>query len=474
MLFNSWEFILFVPIVFAGHAFLRGKAVKVWLVVGSYVFYGWANPWYCALLAASTALDYFVALRIQASHGQRHRRLWLAVSACGNLGILVFFKCSAFLLAIVADTAHGFSLEVGTPQLAFAVPVGLSFYTFQTLGYTIDVYRRRTTPTKDFLAFALYVAFFPQLVAGPIERANRLLPQLLHKQVRSREDIMSGVTRILCGFAKKIVLADGLGLYVDQIYGQYGSASSYELLLATYCFAFQIYLDFSAYSDIAIGLARCLGVKLSENFRWPMLSRDMTEFFSRWHVSFSTWLRDYLFLPLAGDRPGLLHAAGAGVVTCLLGGLWHGADYTFVLWGLYIGVCVMVSSVFQTRRRRPRGRGAGAFGRADIVRAFVTFHALMGSMVLFRGVDLEMSLGIYGKWLSGWSTPDFATSIDAEYAASLLLLAIGAQIVHGFGCSRGFMDRRDPLSRGLLWGLMLLAIVVFYAPSSERFVYFQF
>ena len=474
LLFNSFEFLIFAPVALLGYALLSGAALRWWLIVASYVFYGWGIPWYCFLLLASTLLDFFAGQGIGAAGSPRARRAWLLASMTGNLGLLAVFKYSGFFARATNELAALLGLDARTPVPDILLPIGISFYTFQTMSYTIDVYRGVVRPTRSFSTFALYVAFFPQLVAGPIERASHLLAQVAQKQARSSDDLMAGISRILWGLLKKVVVADGLAVYVNRVYGNVEGALPGEVVLATYAFSFQIYLDFSAYSDIAIGLARCMGIELRENFRWPYLSRDISEFWRRWHISLSTWLRDYLFVSLGGMRRGPARSFANGMIVFFLAGLWHGAGARFVLWGIWIGLCFTAFTLWSGRRPRDR-REARPHRWRDLTGILLTFHVMWFSWFLFRAESLSDTGLLLHKLTRLASGPWFPVHAEDAYRAGVLVaIAAVAHVLRGFGAFEGVAARRSAWLVGVFWGLVVATIGLFHAPVREQFIYFQF
>jgi alginate O-acetyltransferase complex protein AlgI len=474
MFFNSYEFLIFAPVVLLTAALLRGMALRLWLVAASYVFYGWAEPVYCLLLLASTVLDFNVAQRIDQCNDARRRKVYLCLSIIGNIGMLASFKYLGFFTQTINGLAGmaDLPLELADPKIS--LPAGISFYTFQTLAYTIDVYRGKMKATKSFSTMALYVAFFPQLVAGPIERADRLMPQIASRQSRTSDDVMSGISRIAWGLLKKVVFADWLALYVNHVYARPGGATQWDLMLATYAFAFQIYLDFSAYSDIAIGLARTMGIKLQENFRWPYLSRNISEFWRRWHISLSTWLRDYLYIPLGGSRRGARRTLINIAIVMFLGGLWHGADWKFVYWGLWHGLGLIVFHLWSKITRRKADEDA-PFKPRDVVGIALTFHFVLISWVLFRADSATSAVQIFGKLFSKWPEMSFHWPMgDVARPALFLAVAMAAHIVRGLGWTDRLTRVRSPFWVGVFWGLVVVLIAIFAAPIRARFIYFQF
>lgn len=335
MLFNSIEFLLFLPTVFTLYWFIfnRLKIQNVLVLIASYVFYGWWDWRFLSLIFASTLVDYSVGILLDRSTNHRKRKVLLGISVVFNLGLLGFFKYFNFFIDNWIVLWDQFGINMHRSSLNIILPVGISFYTFQTLSYTIDIYRKRIEATRDFIAFSSFVAFFPQLVAGPIERASNLLPQFFKKRSFQYKQALSGVELIIWGIFKKVVIADNCTMYVNEIFDSYQDQSTLTLALGAVYFAFQIYGDFSGYSDIAIGTARLLGFDLMRNFNYPYFSRDIAEFWRRWHISLSTWFRDYVYIPLGGSRGGRLQQIRNVFIIFLVSGFWHGANWTFVFWG---------------------------------------------------------------------------------------------------------------------------------------------
>ncbi|PCJ54502.1 MAG: hypothetical protein COA70_05090 [Planctomycetota bacterium] len=474
MLFNSFEFLAFLPIALLGAKFLSGKARRIWLVILSYIFYGWATPWHCLLLVASTVLDFNIGRRMHATSDSVRRRRLLVASLCGNLGLLAAFKYSGMAAVAMNDllAALGAGYEMAIP--AILLPVGISFYTFQTLSYTIDVYRGNMKAEESFSTFALYVAFFPQLVAGPIERATHLLPQLKEKRRVSSQDQLSGWCRILWGLVKKVVFADWLAFYVDQIFALEGFGGPWAFLLAMNAFAFQIYLDFSAYSDIAIGLARLLGVNLRENFQWPYMSRSISDFWRRWHISLSTWLRDYLYIPLGGSRGGKAKTLRNFFIVMFLGGLWHGAAYTYILWGLWIGLALALHVLLKPfLSRGPLGAIPDPVMRVSGI--LLTYTIMLGAWVFFRAADLDQALAGFRVLGSDWGTVTFGPDPETSLRAGIALgVAVLAHILRGSGLAHPKIAHASAFRLSLFFGGSIILIALFHAPEGSRFLYFQF
>lgn len=337
MLFNSVEFAIFLPLVFCLYWFVMGNQLRgqnLLIVAASYLFYGWWDWKFLSLIVASSLVDYGLALQLGKTDDE-HRRKWLlGASLAFNLGVLAYFKYANFFIEqfITAFSSLGISLHLSTLQ--FILPVGISFYTFQTLSYTIDVYRKQLEPTRDWVVFFAYVSFFPQLVAGPIERATQLIPQFQTKRSFDYEKAKDGMRQILWGLFKKVVIADSCAVFVEEIFSAHETMAASSLILGAVLFAFQIYCDFSGYSDIAIGTARLFGISLMQNFAFPYFSRNIAEFWRRWHISLSTWFRDYLYIPLGGSRVDSQWKLVRNIFAIfLVSGFWHGADWKFIVWG---------------------------------------------------------------------------------------------------------------------------------------------
>ena len=401
MLFNSLDFAIFLPIVFILYWFVFGKKVRaqnILLVFASYLFYGWWDWRFLFLILFSTVVDYGVGLALQREQRQARRKLFLLVSIVVNIGLLGFFKYYNFFLDSFVDAFSLFGSSFTVNRLHVILPVGISFYTFQTLSYTIDVYRRKMQPTRDFVAFTAFVSFFPQLVAGPIERATHLLPQFFKKRTFHRDQAVIGIKQIVWGLFKKLVIADNCAQYANEIFNNYESYSSLTLVLGVVYFTFQVYGDFSGYSDIAIGTARLFNFRLSVNFRYPFFSRSMAEFWRRWHITLMSWFRDYVYIPLGGSRHGKLLQARNVLIVFVLCGLWHGASWNFVVWGLLYGFFFM-PSIFRTvnihsfKNVNPRSLPSlRAFFEMSLVFAGIAF-----GLVFFRTPTLADAFAYLGK-----------------------------------------------------------------------------
>lgn len=464
MLFNSIHFLLFLPIVVLVHYALGDlRYRKYFLLAASYYFYAvWSIPFVC-LLVASTGFGYLSARLIDASDSRRTRKLMLVMNLGVNLGILFFFKYFNFITLSFGNLV-GFQ---PWPLLDLVLPLGISFYTFQSMSYTIDVYRGDYPAEKDLLDIALYIAFFPQLVAGPIMRASEFLPQLTRLIEANYENIMRGCLLICIGLTKKVFLADPMGDFVDTVYGSYADYGSGALVLATYAFALQIYFDFSAYTDIAIGAAAILGFRLTQNFRAPYLAASIREFWRRWHISLSTWLRDYLYVSLGGSRHGAVRTYCALSATMLLGGLWHGAAWTFVIWGALHGLYLVVERLSTTRPR-----DSSAMGPLErLIRTAITLHLVCFAWIFFRAESFEQAFGIVGR---------IATLAPGESVSAVPALCLIALMAWQY-----LRERRPYLdvsalvqwpvpARWAIYAMLPLLIVAIAGARSPEFIYFQF
>ena len=355
MLFNSIEFLVFLPTVFILYWFVFNKKLKVQnliILVSSYVFYGWWDYRFLLLIFLSTIVDYIIGLNIPKQDSEKKQKILLGFSILFNLGVLGFFKYYNFFVDSWVDLFSSVGYEIKSVwTLNIILPVGISFYTFQTMSYTIDVYKKRLKPTKDYISFASFVSFFPQLVAGPIERATNLLPQILNKREFKYEQGVQGLRLIVWGMFKKVVIADSLAPMVNDIFSNYQDFGGGTLWLGAIYFAFQIYCDFSGYSDIAIGTSKLFGVELMSNFKFPYFSRNIGEFWRRWHISLSTWFRDYLYIPLGGSKEGKWKSINNIFIIFLVSGFWHGANWTFIFWGLFHSILFIPLFVFKTNRK---------------------------------------------------------------------------------------------------------------------------
>jgi D-alanyl-lipoteichoic acid acyltransferase DltB (MBOAT superfamily) len=475
MIFTTITFGVFALIVIPLYYLLGHKWQNAMLLVASYVFYGWWDWRFLLLLWLSTVVDFYIARRMDRRTGAARRRLML-VSVGLNLAYLGFFKYCNFFVRSAHDALATLGVHVDLPLLQIALPVGISFYTFQSISYIVDVYRNSREHTDDFVAFALYLAYFPHLVAGPIQRSTQLLPQILLPRKVTQDQLERGAALILVGFFKKLVIADNVAPTVNTIFDAPGARPRLELLLGTYLFALQIYCDFAGYTDIARGVSRLMGIELRLNFRQPYLSTNITDFWRRWHISLSDWLRDYLYISLGGNRGGKWRTYRNLMLTMLLGGLWHGASWNFVIWGGLHGLYLAAHKALVVDRRDRRGAAPASRGplgfAGDVLGVVVTFHLVCLAWVFFRAPTLASSWtylrGIVVQ--GGYVTP--RPILDTIiYLPLVLLVDLPAWLRRE---EQPVSDRWPWLARGLSYGLMLVACLWIGAPGGTPFIYFQF
>ncbi|HLY08183.1 MAG TPA: MBOAT family O-acyltransferase [Planctomycetota bacterium] len=460
MLFHSVDFLVFFAIVFPVHLLLRKTPyMNAWLLAASYVFYAWWNPSYLLLIAGTTIIDFYVVRHLETSSRKRY---WLGVSLFSNLGALAFFKYVRFFTVNVNALLSLLGLPFELPVLAPVLPLGISFFTFQSLSYAIDVYRGAIPAERNLIRYATYVSFFPQMISGPICRAGSLLPQLRTAPDVSLSRFTSGASMFLIGLFKKVAIADWLGLYVDRVYGAPENFQSPALIMATVAFAWQIYFDFSGYTDMARGVARAMGFHLTQNFKAPYTASDLGEFWGRWNITVSTWFRDYVYIPLGGNREGRAKGIRNVLLTMVTSGVWHGASWSFILWGLVHGVGRVATRdlgfLSSLIGRMPRVvQRAGVF-------VFVTF-----AWIFFRSRSVgEACLIVFRIFTSGWTDPRFPV---------LLLIPIVFVWTYQLLENREtpaprFWDRL-PVRIGIA-SFMISYLALVSQPSAQTFIYFNF
>ena len=477
MLFNSVPFLFFFSCVYAIYVVLGHRAQNRLLLAASYFFYGCWNPKLLGLIVLSTVVDYVCGLGIEASADPARRRRLVTVSVVTNLGILGCFKYFDFFVVSLGALLEGMGIPIEPLRLDLVLPVGISFYTFQTMSYTLDVYRGRVSAARKPLDFALYVAFFPQLVAGPIERGAHFLPQVQNERTISWERLRTGAWLIVLGYFQKVVIADNMAPVADAVFARPGELGPLETLTGIYAFAFQIYCDFAGYSNIARGLAALMGFDLMANFRMPYFALNPSDFWKRWHISLSSWLRDYLYIPMGGNRGTARETRANLIATMLLGGLWHGAAWNFVAWGGFHGLLLVGHRALERRFRRSVPRRPLPAALWTGARMFCFFHLVCFGWLLFRAVALRdvplMLASIVG--LSGQpvaATPDLMLFWAFAFATLLPLLVI--EIAQERSRDLLATERWAP-TRRLAMGLVLFAfIVVVGATGGDEFIYFQF
>lgn len=477
MLFNSIDFFVFLPVVFFLYWFVFNRNLKfqnLLIVLASYVFYGWWDWRFLSLILFSTIIDYSVGNLLLNDERNSRRRILLWVSIVVNLGFLGFFKYYNFFLESFISSFSFFGSEIKANTLNIILPVGISFYTFQTLSYTIDVYKRKLTPTKDFIAFSAFVSFFPQLVAGPIERATNLLPQFYRKRNFLYIDAVNGARQMLWGLFKKVVIADNCAEYANIIFNNYDSYNGSTLLLGAFFFAFQIYGDFSGYSDIAIGTARLFGFNLKQNFAFPYFSRDIAEFWRRWHISLSTWFRDYLYIPLGGSRGGMKMKIRNTFIIFVVSGFWHGANWTFIVWGALNAIYFLPLMLTNKNRVNTNVVAEDSLypTMKETFQILITFFITLIAWIFFRANNVEHALDyIYRMFSVNFlSTPEFLP-------LNIFLLLSFFMIVEWFGRRNQYaIEKIDLIYKPLRWGVYIIIIVIMFSFTGEQqeFIYFQF
>jgi len=481
MLFNSFQFLFFFVVVWLLFLVTRGTARKIILLIASYYFYMCWSTRYIWVIWGITLIDYLAGLQIEKAEQPGRRRLYLAISLFCNLGLLVLFKYFNFLTGSLHTASHLFGLRYDPPLLAIILPVGLSFHTFQAMSYTIEVYRRRVPAEKRLLEYALYVAFFPQMVAGPIERPYELLPQFHREPQVSGEGVRAGMVQALWGLFKKMVLADNVADFVKLIYDTPRHFNGAALLMATLLFSIQIYCDFSGYTDIALGLARMMGYELRINFMQPYFSRSVGEFWRRWHISLSTWFRDYVYIPLGGNRVKLSRHYANLMITFAISGLWHGANWTFVVWGFLHGVYLIVAQTTAPAAAR-FGRMLGLDRVPRLVIFFktvLTFSLVTFAWIFFRANSLRDAWYIASHLLPAGKLDPLLLKVGgfSRATAPFLVLSILAMFVVDWWIAHPARVPRlwgRPAFRALAYNACVYAIVFFGYFGHRDFIYFQF
>ena len=482
MLFNSFEFLIFLPIVFLLYWFIfKGRqAQNLFIVVASYVFYGWWAWRFLVLIFITTLLSFLSGLLIEK---YRDKAKWI----CGtniaiNIGILCYYKYVNFFANNLEALINQFGYQLDWVTLDIILPVGISFYTFQALSYTIDVYRRDTIATKDFIAFTSFISFFPQLVAGPIEKSTNLLPQFLKPRRFDYTDAVIGMRQILWGLFKKLIIADNCAQLANSIFDNYQNCNASLLLLGAIFFTFQIYGDFSGYSDIAIGTARLFGINLMKNFNLPYFSRDITEFWRRWHISLNKWFIDYVYIPLGGSRGTKVMVIRNILIVFFLSGLWHGANWTFVVWGLYNGIIIAVLTLLNLNQKRSAIISESCFlpPFKEIGQIVLTFALVVVGWIIFRAEDMTQAMGyIAGICDSSIiSLPNFRdlgfSFIQISFTLFFIVLL---QLIEWGQRKQEFgLEISNVRYRPVRWSIYIILMLIFsvFAGGQEEFIYFQF
>jgi len=470
MLFNSFEFALFLSIVFLLYWFVFNKQVKwqnLFLLIVSYIFYGWWDWRFLLLIAFSTTLDYWVGVQLGKIMNSRRRKLIFSLSCLVNFGFLGFFKYFNFFTENFIAAFDSLGYHIPAMPLKIILPVGISFYTFQSISYTADVYLKKLKPTSDFILFAAFISFFPQLVAGPIERAINLLPQFDKKRQFNYEEAKQGMQQILWGLFKKIVIADTLSGYVDQIFANYQVLPGSTLLLGAIYFAVQIYCDFSGYSSIAIGTAHLFGFTLMKNFNYPYFSKNVAEFWRNWHISLSTWFRDYVYIPLGGSRGTLGRVILNTLIVFALSGFWHGANWKFIAWGLLNCLFIIPTLIFSKNKKQ----GTASFILETLQIGF-TFFLITMTWIFFRSQNIEQAF-TYFKILFSKSLFTYPIQHGMAMALPLIIILFTIEWMRKKHISI-FQPKKMPMY--VRWSVYLIMVVTCLAffKQNQAFIYFQF
>lgn len=480
MFFNSIDFAIFLPIVFLLYWFVTNRNLKLQnllIVAASYLFYGWWDWRFLSLILFSTIIDFSVGRKLRKEENQTKRKILLWISVFVNLGFLGFFKYYNFFVDNFITAFSFFGTEIKENSLNIILPVGISFYTFQTLSYTIDVYKRKLKATKDFIAFSAFVSFFPQLVAGPIERATHLLPQFYKKRKFDYTLAVDGMRQILWGLFKKIVIADNCAEFANQVFNNSDEMNGSSLVLGAVFFSFQIYGDFSGYSDIAIGTSRLFGFDLMRNFNFPYFSRDIAEFWRRWHISLSTWFRDYLYIPLGGSRGGMSMKIRNTFIIFIVSGFWHGANWTFIVWGALNAIYFLPLLITNNNRNN---LGTIAEGKLipslkDFLRMLLTFSLTVFAWIFFRANNIGHAFnyirGIFSKSL--FEKPDILSENILIFCPILLMFIIVEWLQRE---KQHALEISHINFRLLRWSiyLTLILITLVFQGNQQGFIYFQF
>ncbi|MCX7725951.1 MAG: hypothetical protein N2053_03775 [Chitinispirillaceae bacterium] len=483
MAFNSLAFSIYLPAVFIIYWFVLSKNLKLqnlFLVIVSYFFYGWWNWKYLSLLLISSLTDYFIGLELEKYKNPTKRKIFLLGSIMVNLGILGIFKYYNFFLDSFITLFSYFGINIRSTSLQLILPVGISFYTFQTMSYTIDVYKKRIEPTKDLIAFLAYVSFFPQLVAGPIERATNLLPQFFKERKFDYSKATEGMRQILWGLIKKVVIADNCAEHANIIFFNADGYSGSTLLLGVLFFAFQIYGDFSGYSDVAIGTSRLFGFSLMKNFAYPYFSRDIAEFWRRWHISLSSWFKDYVYIPLGGSRQGVWSKVRNTFIIFLLSGLWHGANWTFIVWGFLNAIYFLPLLLTNNNRKNIEivAKGRSLPTVKEFLSILCTFIITLFAWIFFRSENIGDAISYISKIFSPslFTIPVFIGRLHALRTLFFIVIFI---LIEWQGREKDFALQdietkcKSPIVRYLLYYLLIFSLF-WFGGEEQKFIYFQF
>ena len=480
MLFNSIDFAIFFPVVFFLYWFVANRNLRlqnILLILASYTFYGWWDWRFLSLIAFSSLIDFLIGIQLSKTIKKQKRKLLLISSILVNIGFLGFFKYFNFFVENFADAFTLFGGDFEASSLDIILPVGISFYTFQTLSYSIDVYKKKLPPTSDIISFFAFVSFFPQLVAGPIERATNLLPQFYSKRKFNYHKATDGMRQILWGLFKKIVIADNCAELANEIFNNYGDHSSASLALGAIFFTFQIYGDFSGYSDIAIGTARLFGFNLMQNFAFPYFSRDIAEFWRRWHISLSTWFRDYLYIPLGGSKGGTWMKVKNTFIIFIVSGFWHGANWTFIVWGVINALYFLPLLLINNNRKN---LGTVALGKwlpsfRELLSMSTTFMLTVFAWIFFRAENLNHAFEYIYNLFSFSKTNNSSIGFESYI---VLMILIFFMLIEWLGRNNQYAIEKFTkwINKPVRWlfYLIITLIVFLFFGKEITFIYFQF
>ena len=483
MLFNSISFLIFLPIVYGLYWWIQSlenfkhtiSVQNIVLLISSYFFYAYWNIWFLGLLIFSTSLDYFSGLKIEGSTTNQNKKIWFWLSICINLGLLGLFKYFNFFSINLSELFRNFGWTYQPMLLLIALPVGISFYTFHGLSYVIDIYNDKIKAEKNILNYSLFVCFFPLLVAGPIERAQHLIPQLVQKKVFNRAKTIHGLQQMLWGFFKKIVIADNCAVFVNQIFSDYENLNSSSLFVGAIFFSFQIYGDFSGYTDIALGAARLFGIELFNNFSYPYFSKSINEFWKRWHISLTSWFRDYIYIPMGGNRVNPIRKVINTIIVFLISGFWHGANWTYISWGFLNSIFILPKTLSQKTQSNHSNKLLNkVFGTIQMLVTFLTVSILW---VFFRSKSVYDALKYLQNLAYKWNAilPDFNGRKSALVLSIIIFVfMIFEWIGKSYNCPLAIMNSFK--NKWLKWGFyyaIIFCILYFYR-GNDQFIYFQF
>ena len=483
MLFNSISFLIFLPIVYGLFWWIQSwenfkhtiSVQNILLLIASYFFYAYWNIWFLGLLIFSTSLDYFSGLKIESSATNQHKKIWFWLSICINLGLLGLFKYFNFISINLSELLGNFGWTYQPMLLLIALPIGISFYTFHGLSYVIDIYHDKIKAEKNILNYSLFVCFFPLLVAGPIERAQHLIPQLVHRKVFNRAKTINGLQQMLWGFFKKIVIADNCAVFVNQIFSDYENLNSSSLFIGAVFFSFQIYGDFSGYTDIALGAARLFGIELFNNFSYPYFSKSINEFWKRWHISLTSWFRDYIYIPMGGNRVNPIRKIINTIVVFLISGFWHGANWTYISWGFLNSIFILPKTLSQKTQSIDSNKIANKV--IGVIKMLLTFLTVSILWVFFRSKTVYDALKYLQNLVYKWDSilPDFNGRKSALVLSIIIFVfMIFEWIGKSHNCPLVFTNSFK--NKWLKWGFyyaIIFSILYFYR-GNDQFIYFQF